>query len=99
MCGFGLFSLEIRLHGWITLSLGSWPVLCFSVSQHCKCCCAALCRCYACDISEMQALHTRRMVAVVVMYGMHAAVSAVVACKAHYARQVLRSSSHGLSHS
>ncbi|CAL8471195.1 g10737 [Coccomyxa elongata] len=34
------------------------------------------------------------MVATVVMYGVHAAVSAVVACKAHYARQVLRSPSH-----
>ncbi|EIE19559.1 hypothetical protein COCSUDRAFT_58307 [Coccomyxa subellipsoidea C-169] len=34
------------------------------------------------------------MVATVVMYGVHAAVSAVVACKAHYARQVLRSPTH-----
>ncbi|BDA46594.1 hypothetical protein COCOBI_09-0460 [Coccomyxa sp. Obi] len=34
------------------------------------------------------------MVATVVMYGVHAAVSAVVACKAHYTRQVLRSPSH-----
>ena len=32
-----------------------------------------------------------RMVAITLLYGVHAVISAVVACKAHYARHILRS--------